>query len=67
MDTKRTPDIPESKAAVFVTPSHPPPMRGIIAYEKPAGQKRFFLHWCDQDGRKIAHDFTSEATREAPG
>ena len=57
MDTKRTPESNENKAVAFATPSRLVLMRGITAYEKPAGQKRFFLRWRDETGRKTARAF----------
>jgi hypothetical protein len=45
MDSKRTPERNATKAVVFTTPSRLVLMRGLTAYEKPSGEKRFFLRW----------------------
>jgi integrase len=38
-------------------------MRGLTAYEKPAGKKRFFLRWRDA-GQKIAKSFFTASERD---
>ena len=65
MATKQQPERqPNSNQGVtFVTPSRFVLMRGIRAFEKPCGIKRFFLSWRD-DGRRRAKAFVSDGERE---
>ena len=64
MDTKWPPESQPNKGVVFATPSRIILMRGVTAYEKPAGRKRFFLRWRGEDGGRKAKAFTTEKARE---
>jgi hypothetical protein len=64
MDTKRPPEPLSNKAVAFATPSRLPCMKGVCAYEKPHGHRRFFLRWRDAEGRRKARGFASEKERE---